>query len=347
VELHRSDKKTMMQEIAVMDYTNEVSKYMDKFPEARILVVGDIIMDEYIWGDVSRISPEAPVPVVDVQDQTKMLGGAANVLNNIISLGGKAILCGVIGNDPTGREILERLKTTGSTTRGIVMEPKRPTSIKTRIIAHNQQVVRFDRESRKGVEDESRDKLLRIVEDHRGEIDAVLVADYGKGVVSEALMKRLRGLLTDMSVPLAVDPKTGNFECYRGVDVITPNHYEAGAFSRIEIMDEDTLIRAGRQMLEELDCGTVLVTQGKDGMTLFEKDGEISHIPTVAKKVFDVTGAGDTVISTFCLGLASGMDMKSAAVISNFAAGIVVGEVGTTTVKVDELKKVVLDLLKR
>jgi rfaE bifunctional protein kinase chain/domain len=336
----------MMQEIAVVGYANEVSKYMDKFPEARILVVGDIIMDEYIWGDVSRISPEAPVPVVDVQDQTKMLGGAANVLNNIISLGGRAILCGVIGNDPTGREILERLKTTGSATRGIVMEPKRPTSIKTRIIAHNQQVVRFDRESRKGIEDESRDKLLRIVEEHRGEIDAVLVADYGKGVVSEALMKSLRGLLTDMSIPLAVDPKTGNFECYRGVDVITPNHYEAGAFSRIEIMDEDTLIRAGRQMLDELDCGTVLVTQGKDGMTLFEKNGEISHIPTVAKKVFDVTGAGDTVISTFCLGLASGMDMKSAAVISNFAAGIVVGEVGTTTVKVDELRKVVLDLLK-
>jgi rfaE bifunctional protein kinase chain/domain len=346
VELQRSDKKTMMQEIAVVGYANEVSKYMDKFPEARILVVGDIIMDEYIWGDVSRISPEAPVPVVDVQDQTKMLGGAANVLNNIISLGGRAILCGVIGNDPTGREILERLKTTGSATRGIVVEPKRPTSIKTRIIAHNQQVVRFDRESRKGIEAESRDKLLRIVEEHRGEIDAVLVADYGKGVVSEALMKSLRGLLTDMSIPLAVDPKTGNFECYRGVDVITPNHYEAGAFSRIEIMDEDTLIRAGRQMLEELDCDTVLVTQGKDGMTLFERNGEISHISTVAKKVFDVTGAGDTVISTFCLGLASGMDMKSAAVISNFAAGIVVGEVGTTTVKVDELRKVVLDLLK-
>jgi D-beta-D-heptose 7-phosphate kinase/D-beta-D-heptose 1-phosphate adenosyltransferase len=336
----------MMQEIAVVGYANEVSKYMDKFPEARILVVGDIIMDEYIWGNVSRISPEAPVPVVDVQDQTKMLGGAANVLNNIISLGGRAILCGVIGNDPTGREILERLKTTGSATRGIVVEQKRPTSIKTRIIAHNQQVVRFDRESRKGIESESRDKLLRIVQEHRGEIDAVLVADYGKGVVSEALMKSLRGLLTDMSVPLAVDPKTGNFECYRGVDVITPNHYEAGAFSRIEIMDEDTLVRAGRQMLDELDCGTVLVTQGKDGMTLFEKNGEISHIPTVAKKVFDVTGAGDTVISTFCLGLASGMDMKSAAVISNFAAGIVVGEVGTTTVKVDELRKVVLDLLK-
>jgi D-beta-D-heptose 7-phosphate kinase/D-beta-D-heptose 1-phosphate adenosyltransferase len=336
----------MMQEIAVQDYANELSRYMDKFPEACILVLGDIIMDEYIWGDVSRISPEAPVPVVDVEDQTKMLGGAANVLNNIVSLGGRAILCGVIGDDPTGLEILGRLKPMGAITGGIVMEPQRPTSIKTRIIAHNQQVVRFDRESRKGIQDDSRDKLLRIVEDHQGEIGAVVVADYGKGVVSEGLMRRLRDLLKNTGVPLAVDPKTGNFDCYHGVDVITPNHHEAGAFRRIEIVDEETLIRAGRQMLAELGCGTVLVTQGKDGMTLFEKSGEISHIPTVAKKVFDVTGAGDTVISTFCLGLASGMDVKSAAVISNFAAGIVVAEVGTTTVKVDELKKVVMDRLK-
>lgn len=336
----------MMQEIAVLDYANELFRYMDKFPEACILVVGDIIMDEYIWGDVSRISPEAPVPVVDVQNQTKMLGGAANVLNNIVSLGGRAILCGVIGDDPTGREILERLKPMGFETGGIVMEPYRPTSIKTRIIAHNQQVVRFDRESRKGIQDESRDKLLRTVEAYLGEIGAVVVADYGKGVISEGLMKSLRDLLRDTGVPLTVDPKIGNFNCYHSVDVITPNHHEAGAFSRVEIIDEETLIRAGRQMLEELACGTVLVTQGKEGMTLFEKNGEISHIPTVAKKVFDVTGAGDTVISTFCLGLALGMDTKSAAVISNFAAGIVVGEVGTTTVKVDELRKVVLDRLK-
>jgi D-beta-D-heptose 7-phosphate kinase/D-beta-D-heptose 1-phosphate adenosyltransferase len=336
----------MMQEIAVVDFAKNLSRYMDKFPEARILVVGDIIMDEYIWGEVSRISPEAPVPVVEVRDQTKMLGGAANVLNNIISLGGRGILCGVMGDDPTGREILERLKAMGSTRRGIVIEPQRPTSVKTRIIAHNQQVVRFDRESRKGIQDESREKLLRMVEDYRGEIDAVLVADYGKGVVSEALMKSLRGLVIDRKVPLAVDPKTGNFQCYRGVDVITPNHYEAGAFSRVEVVDEASLIQAGTQMLQELGCGTVLVTQGKDGMTLFETNGEISHIPTVAKKVFDVTGAGDTVISTFCLGLASGMDMKSAAVISNFAAGFVVAEVGTTTVKIDELRKVVLDRLK-
>lgn len=344
--MHRSNKKTMMQEIAVLDYGEKLSRYLDKFPDACILVVGDIIMDEYIWGDVSRISPEAPVPVVEVQNQTKMLGGAANVLNNIISLGGRAILCGVIGDDSTGREILEWMKPWGLSTDGIVMERQRPTSIKTRIIAHNQQVVRFDRESRNGIEDESTDKILRIVGDHHGEIGAVVVADYGKGVVSEALMKGLGALLKDTNIPLAVDPKIGNFNCYQGIDVITPNHHEAGAFSRVEITDEETLIRAGRQMLDELGCGTVLVTQGKEGMTLFEKTGEISHIPTVAKKVYDVTGAGDTVISTFCLGLASGMDVKSAAVISNFAAGIVVAEVGTTTVKVEELRKVVLDRLK-
>ncbi|MEJ2723443.1 MAG: D-glycero-beta-D-manno-heptose-7-phosphate kinase [Deltaproteobacteria bacterium] len=336
----------MMQEIAALDYANGLAGYMDKFPEACILVVGDIIMDEYIWGDVSRISPEAPVPVVDVRDQTKMLGGAANVLNNIVSLGGRATLCGVIGDDPTGWEILERLKATGAITSGVVMESKRPTSIKTRIIAHNQQVVRFDRESRKSIQDESRNKLLRVVEDHRGEIGAVVVADYGKGVISRGLMEGLQELLKDTGVPLTVDPKIGNFDCYHGVDVITPNHHEAGAFSRVEIVDEESLVRAGRQMMEELACGTVLVTQGKEGMTLFEKNGEISHIPTVAKKVFDVTGAGDTVVSTFCLGLALGMDMKSAAVISNFAAGIVVAEVGTTTVRVEELRKVILNRFK-
>jgi len=336
----------MMQEIAVVDYASELSRYIDKFPGTRILVIGDIIMDEYIWGDVSRISPEAPVPVVDVREETKMLGGAANVINNIVSLGGKAILCGVIGDDPTGSEILDRLRPVGSITDGIIVEAGRPTSIKTRIIAHNQQVVRFDRESRQPIRDESIEKLLRIVQERREEIGSIVVADYGKGVISAPLMKGLRNLLLDTEVSLAVDPKTGNFDCYHGVHVITPNHHEAGAFSRIEIVDQETLIRAGRQMQEELACGTVLVTQGKDGMTLFEKNGEISHIPTVAKKVFDVTGAGDTVISTFCLGLASGMDMKSAAVISNIAAGIVVGEVGTSSVKVEELKKVLQDRLK-
>jgi D-beta-D-heptose 7-phosphate kinase/D-beta-D-heptose 1-phosphate adenosyltransferase len=331
----------MIQEIGKNYNRNELKKKIARFSEPGILVIGDIMMDEYIWGDVSRISPEAPVPVVDIKQETKMLGGAANVINNIVSLGGKSTLCGVIGDDYMGREILDKVDDLGVTTDGIFVESERPTSIKTRVVAHNQQVVRFDRESRKNINAESTKKIMDFILKKRDSLDAIIVADYGKGVVCAELMEGLRDLIGDSDVILGVDPKTGNFECYHGADVITPNHYEAGAFCRLEIVDEKSLVEAGGQMLSELDCRNVLITQGKEGMTLFERGGEISHIPTVARKVYDVTGAGDTVISTFCLALASGMDVKSAAIISNFAAGIVVGEVGTSTVRVEELKKIV------
>jgi rfaE bifunctional protein kinase chain/domain len=334
----------MIQEIG-FDNIDGFSKYIDKFPETNILVIGDIIMDEYIWGDVSRISPEAPVPVVAVKKETKMLGGAANVINNIYSLGGRSILCGVIGEDQTGLEIVERLKSLGQTTAGIITEKDRRTSIKTRVVAHNQQVVRYDRESKKGISPVSIKKLLAFTKKVMGSIDAVIVADYGKGVISGEMMKGLRKLLEDSGIILSVDPKTENFEYYKSIDLITPNHHEAGAFCRIEIEDEETLIQTGRQIIEALNCQSVLITQGKDGMTLFENGGEISHIPTVARQVYDVTGAGDTVISALCMGLASGMDLKSAAVIANFAAGIVVGEVGTSTVSSEDLKKAIQNRL--
>ena len=336
----------MIQEIGVRFNGDELKKHIDRFSATNVVVVGDIIMDEYIWGDVSRISPEAPVPVVEIMQETKMLGGAANVINNIVSLGGKPSLCGVIGDDPMGRETVDRVKNLGLRTDGIITEPGRPTSIKTRVVAHNQQVVRFDRESRKSLGSESKTRILDFVQQMKGRYDVLIVADYGKGVISAELMGGLRSLTLDSEAIIAVDPKIGNFECYQGVDVITPNHHEAAAFCRIEITDDQSLERAGRQMLNELNCRCVLITQGQHGMTLFEDGGEISHIPTVARKVFDVTGAGDTVISTFCLGLASGMDPKSAAIISNFAAGIVVGEVGTSTVKAEELKKVINNRLK-
>jgi D-beta-D-heptose 7-phosphate kinase/D-beta-D-heptose 1-phosphate adenosyltransferase len=332
--------KKMIQELGIHHNPEDLKGCVDRFSEARLIVVGDVIMDEYIWGDVSRISPEAPVPVVDIQEETKMLGGAANVLNNIASLGGKPILCGVIGDDQTGEEILERMKRQGLRTDGIITEFGRPTSVKTRVVAHNQQVVRFDRESRKKLKADSIRKILDFIQQLQNGYEAIVVADYGKGVISAELMEGLRGQVSHSSAILAVDPKIGNFECYQNIDVITPNHHEAGAFCRMEIVDQESLVRAGNQMLKELGCRYVLITQGKDGMSLFENSGEISHIPTVARKVYDVTGAGDTVISTFCLGLASGLDPKSAALISNFAAGIVVGEVGTSTVKAEELKKV-------
>jgi D-beta-D-heptose 7-phosphate kinase/D-beta-D-heptose 1-phosphate adenosyltransferase len=331
----------MIKEIGKHYDGDELKKHIDRFPDTRIVVVGDIIMDDYIWGDVSRISPEAPVPVVDIKRETKMLGGAANVINNILSLGGGPILCGVVGEDDAGLQIVNEMRNLGLLTDGIITESGRPTSIKTRVVAHNQQVVRFDRESRRNIVKESRKRILEVIKEMRDSLNAIIVADYGKGVISAELMKGLRKLVTDSKIILAVDPKIGNFEHYQDIHVITPNHHEAGQFCRMEIIDEETLIRAGRRMLSELNCRSVLITQGREGMTLFENDGEISHITTVAREVFDVTGAGDTVISTFCLGLASGMDLKSAAIISNFAAGLVVGEVGTSTVKADELKKVV------
>jgi D-beta-D-heptose 7-phosphate kinase/D-beta-D-heptose 1-phosphate adenosyltransferase len=306
-----------------------------------VLVIGDIILDEYIWGDVSRISPEAPVPVVEIKQETKRLGGAANVINNIIALGGQSILCGVVGDDDTGKEIIENIKGMGLITDGIIVDPTRHTSIKTRVVAHNQQVVRFDRETKTSIERQNIEMLLKFLSMKTEAIDAVIVADYGKGVISSELMKGLRDLVIDSDIIIAVDPKTNHFEYYNGIDIITPNHHEAGTFCRFDIVDEDSLIKAGRKMLGDLNCGSVLITQGKDGMTLFEKEGDPCHIPTIARKVFDVSGAGDTVIGTLCLGLASGMDRESAAVISNFAAGIVVGEVGTSVVTAEELKNVI------
>ena len=331
----------MIREIDIYSNGDALRRYVDGLSDTKVVVVGDILMDEYVWGDVSRISPEAPVPVVEVKQETKMLGGAANVVNNIASLGGTPILCGVIGDDQTGREIVDTMMQQGLRTDGIIREPGRPTSIKTRVVAHNQQVVRFDREERKRLEDESIKRILDFVRQMKGGYEAIIVTDYGKGVISAELMEGLRKLLSDSKTLIAVDPKTGNFEFYQGVDVITPNHHEAAAFCRMEIVDEESLVQAGRHMLNELNCRSVLITQGKDGMTLFERNGEISHIPTVARKVFDVTGAGDTVISALCLGLASGMDLKSAAIIANFAAGIVVGEVGTSTVGAEDLKKAI------
>jgi len=320
-----------------------LKKNIDSFPETRVLVIGDIIMDEYIWGNVSRISPEAPVPVVEVQQETQMLGGAANVISNIYSLGGRPVLCGVIGDDATGQEIIDKVKSLGLSTDGLMKESNRPTSIKTRVVAHNQQVVRFDRESQRGIQSETTERLLNFIKERLGNLDVIVFEDYGKGVISAELMEGIRGLILDRDIILAVDPKIGNFEYYQGMDIITPNHHEAGAFCQIEIIDKETLSQAGNQMLSELNCRAVLVTQGKDGMTLFENGGDISHIPAIARKVYDVSGAGDTVIGTLCLGLASGMDLKSAAIIANFAAGIVVGEVGTSVVKAEELKRVIND----
>ncbi len=320
-----------------------LSEGIDKFSSCRILVVGDVIMDEFLWGRVERISPEAPVPVVQVEEESLVLGGAGNVVNNIISLGGQALLCGVTGNDAMGRELVHMLQEMNSPTHGLVVEDRRPTTIKTRVIAHSQQVVRVDREEREPVTEASIERIITTVEEQIDSIDAIVVSDYGKGVVAQGLMETIRLLTRGRQITLTVDPKVQNVALYKGVTLITPNHQEAELMSGIVINDEESLRRAGTRLLDELGCQMVLLTQGDRGMTLFEGNGRATQIPTVARKVFDVSGAGDTVTGTFTLALAAGLTPRQAAVLANLAAGIVVGEIGTATVAASRLKEVLID----
>jgi len=322
---------------------NRLNKYIDLFPTTRILVVGDVVLDHYIWGKVNRISPEAPVPVVNVTKENLLLGGAANVVNNIHSLGGIVHVCGVIGDDQAGKQLLQLLRLQGIDSDGLIKDQARPTTIKTRIIAHNQQVVRFDRETKEKIEKENHQKIFNYVKQQvRDGLDAIVLSDYCKGVVTKDLVREIVKIAKKHDVIVSVDPKVNHFGMYSGVTIITPNVNEASIGSRIEIGDEGSLLKAGALLLKRLRCKAVLITLGEQGMSLFEHGGRITHIPTVAQKVFDVTGAGDTVISALTLAMAAGANTATAAVISNYAAGIVVGIVGTTTVKPEELKQRIL-----
>jgi D-beta-D-heptose 7-phosphate kinase/D-beta-D-heptose 1-phosphate adenosyltransferase len=312
--------------------------FIPRFKSARIMVIGDLMVDEYIWGSVSRISPEAPVPVVSVTSESLRLGGAGNVVNNIHSLGGKLLIGGVVGNDEMGRKIVQDLHKMGIDTKGIVIEPDWITTVKTRIIAQQQQVVRYDREIVRPIRPEALKKILSLLEDRIHELDAVLISDYGKGVVCQELVDRVRSLALGAGKIISVDPKVKNFPLFQKVTIITPNHHEAGQAAGRWIQSEEDLMEVGRQLLQQLQCNAILITQGEKGMTLFQDSGEITNIPTMAQEVFDVTGAGDTVISVLTLALAVGADPKQAAVLSNCAAGIVVGEVGTATLKASELE---------
>ena len=309
-----------------------------RFKDINVLVIGDIIVDHFIWGKVSRISPEAPVPVVNVTGENFMLGGSANVLNNIYSLGGQAAICGVIGEDFMGDHLLELLSGLGSSVAGVVKTTDRPTTRKTRVIAQGQQMVRFDREESVSLPPEIIDLLKSFIDDRINSFDAVIVSDYSKGVISRSLTDHLRKKLSSAKkIPLIVDPKPGHSEFFRQASIITPNNLEAQLMSGVEISDDDSLLRAASRLHEILDCESVLITRGEKGMALLERDQAIFTIPTVAREVYDVTGAGDTVAATLALGLASGLTYAEAATLANFAAGIVVGKVGTATAGLEEL----------
>ena len=318
-----------------------LNKGIDNFGKSMILVIGDIMLDKFIWGNVSRISPEAPVPVVEVEHETVMLGGATNVVNNLVSLGGSVMMCGVVGNDPTGKEIISRLDELNVDTGGIAIEVDRPTSVKTRIIAHDQQVVRYDREKTISLKPKTIKGILDFINEKKGNLSALIVSDYGKGVISRQLMDGLKSIISDCDFPVTVDPNVKNFSLYKDVTVITPNHNQAGEIAGIEIINEENLKKVGKKLLNNKKCKALLITRGKDGMTLFEQEGRVTHIKSIARKVYDVTGAGDTVIATLTLGIAGGLDLKSAAYLSNLSGGIVVGEIGTSTVKIDNLKELI------
>lgn len=320
--------------------------FISRFKNTRIMVIGDLMIDEYIWGSVSRISPEAPVPVVSVTSESLRLGGAGNVINNIHALGGKVLIGGVVGGDEMGRKIIQDLHKMGLDTRGVILEPDWVTTVKTRIIAHQQQVVRYDREIVRTIRKEALNKILVLLEDRIGELDAVLISDYGKGVVCPELVDRVRALTLGSGKILSVDPKVKNLPLFRNVTIITPNHHEAGQAAGRWIQSEEDLLEVGRQLLQMLKSKSILITRGEKGMTLFQEGGEVTNIPTMAKEVFDVTGAGDTVISVLTLAMAAGADPKEAAVLSNYAAGIVVAEVGTATLKASELEDAVKNGIK-
>ena len=316
-------------------------QYLQRFPQASLLVIGDLILDHYVMGRVSRISPEAPVPVVHVESETLRLGGAANVFNNILALGGKADLCGVIGADESGRLLLKELGKSRSGRGGVIIDHDRPTTRKSRVIAHNQQIVRYDMEGRQELKGTLQKRLLRYVESRIRELSCIVVSDYAKGVVSAALRTELTRMAALRKIPVIVDPKVEHFGYYKGVTVITPNHLEATQAAGLHGDDDHTINEAGAVIRQRLGCRSVLITRGEKGMSLYEGEGTSWHLPTQARQVYDVTGAGDTVIGTLALALATGANMREAATLANHAAGIVVGMVGTATVSPKQLLEAV------
>jgi rfaE bifunctional protein kinase chain/domain len=318
---------------------------VDRFPGAKVLVVGDIMVDHFIWGKVRRISPEAPVPVVDVSKDEMLWGGCANVMNNIYTAGGQVFLAGVIGDDATGKRFLEEFTGKKIPTAGIVVDPGRHTTLKTRIVAHNQQVVRFDRETRKTISPECIGKILHYIAELVDDLQTIVISDYNKGVVTAELLDGIREIVALKNVRVCVDPKRNDLSFYRGFDVITPNHHEAESALGIEDLNgneagkEDLVREEAIRLLNQLHLKALLITRGEAGMSLYESEGRVTHIPTQAQAIYDVTGAGDTVIGLFSLCLAAGATFQEAAEIANYAAGIVVGKVGTATVSQEELRR--------
>ncbi|MFQ6069409.1 MAG: D-glycero-beta-D-manno-heptose-7-phosphate kinase [Candidatus Aminicenantales bacterium] len=309
----------------------KLSYFVEGFRGKKVLLIGDLMLDKYIWGEVSRISPEAPVPVVEVKKETFCLGGVGNVCMNVERLGASPLVVGVVGNDTEGMWIKEN--TSNST--GIFIDNRRPTTVKTRVIAHQQQIVRVDREKNSVLSSRMEDEILRFMIEN--EYQGIIISDYNKGVITRTLIKRILTHAARSKIPVFVDPKVDNFTLFSPVLLITPNHYEAERIVHHPCKTDEQIEKAGQEMMKKIETRYIILKRGELGMSVFERDKKAVHIPTQAKEVFDVTGAGDTVIATASLALLSGASIREAALLANIAAGIVVAKIGTATIGYSEL----------
>jgi D-glycero-beta-D-manno-heptose-7-phosphate kinase len=323
-----------------MDGSSRLRSLVRRFAGVRVLVIGDLMLDQFVWGDVSRISPEAPVPIVRVRKHEARAGGAGNVVTNVQALGGRATACGLVGHDAAAGALLEGLRAAGGALAGVVTSTGVTTTSKTRVIAHGQQVVRFDHDP-----DESRaapsavKRLITWVREHARRFPVVVVSDYGKGVVTPDLLAELARLRARHGFAYVIDPKRRNFGHYRGASVVKPNLQEACDASGVEIVDAGSLREAGRRLLERWQAEAILISRGEGGMTLLKPRGRARHFPTAAHQVYDVTGAGDTALAACALALGAGGTLEEATILANQAAGIVVGKVGTATASGRELQR--------
>jgi D-beta-D-heptose 7-phosphate kinase/D-beta-D-heptose 1-phosphate adenosyltransferase len=302
-----------------------------------ILVVGDLMIDHYLWGSCERISPEAPVQVVDIAKETTVLGGAGNVISNLNALGAKVSVGSVIGDDANGTELIEMLQSIGVDTKNIFLQKNRKTSKKSRVIAVSQQILRYDKESKEKIEPSSVDAIMNALNATISNFDIVILSDYGKGVLTDDLCQRIIRLANENNVRVLVDPKGSDFTKYKGAYLLTPNKKEAIIATGIEIKDEKSLEKALLQLKTECDLGISLITLSEDGIATY--DNELKVFPTVAKEVFDVTGAGDTVIASIAFALSAGKNIEESAKFANLAAGVVVGKIGSATVSIAEIEE--------
>jgi len=318
-------------------YRKDLNTLFLRARQLSALVVGDLMLDEYLWGTVDRISPEAPVQVVEVNREDLRLGGAGNVVNNLLALGCRVAVASVVGGDENGTLLQHTFTGKGADVVGVIEDPLRQTSRKTRVIAAHQQIVRIDRESREPLSPGCEERLISYLRGHAADYQVILVSDYQKGVLTPAVLAALMAIGRESGIPVVVDPKGNDYVKYRGATILTPNRKEAEAAAGIAIGDAASLEQAAARLIGQADLAALLITRSEEGMSLFRRDGEPVHIPTMAREVFDVTGAGDTVLAVLGLALAGGWPLPEAAWLANQAAGIAVSKLGTSTVSPDEI----------